>query len=159
MRGVDESQHSHALLIEPFESADGGLGVNNARAVDHEVIAAVDEARHAIHQNVLAARVSLPPSRYSDDARVRNFLEGLLERIRSIPGVENAGITNLLPFTGNANASIVMIDGYRLAAGENPPVPGHNHVDPGYFQTMGIPLLQVRSAQPLDGNAQSSERH
>src|SRR5439155_24560526 len=95
-------------------------------------------------QNVLAARVSLPPSRYSDDARARNFLQGLLERIRAIPGVENAGITNLLPFTGNANASIIMIDGYKLASGENPPVPGHNHVDPGYFQTMGIPLLQGR---------------
>jgi len=95
-------------------------------------------------QNVLAARISLPRSRYSDDARVRNFMAGLLERIRAIPGVENAGITNALPFTGNGNASIIMIDGYKLASGENPPVPGHNHVDPGYFQTMGIPLLQGR---------------
>ena len=95
-------------------------------------------------QNVLAARISLPRSRYGDDARVRNFTASLLEKIRSIPGVEQAGLTTFLPFSGSANASIVMIDGYIRAPGENPPVPGHNHVDSGYFQAMGIPLLQGR---------------
>src|SRR5262249_62161642 len=103
-------------------------------------------------QDVLAGRTGLPRPRYSDDARTRNFMAGLLERIRAIPGVENAGITNSLPFSGNGNASIVMIDGYSLALGENPPVPQHNHVDPGYFQTMGIPLLQGRLFSESDVN-------
>jgi predicted permease len=101
---------------------------------------------------VLAARISMPRSRYGDDARARNFTAGLLERIRAIPGVEHAGVTTFLPFSGSGNASVVTIDGYNRAPGENPPVPGHNIIDSGYFQAMGIPLLQGRAFSDGDLN-------
>jgi predicted permease len=107
-------------------------------------------------QNVLAARISMPRTRYGDDARARNFTTSLMERIRAIPGIEHAGLTSYLPFSGNGNASVVLIDGYNRAPGENPPVPGHNNVDPGYFQTMGIPILQGRLFN--DGDLNDSQK-
>ena len=96
-------------------------------------------------QNVVTAAISLPRVRYADDARARSFVGGLLDRVRAVPGVEHAGVTSYLPFSDNDNNSVIMIDGYVRAPGENPPVPGWNNVDPGYFQTMGIPLQQGRA--------------
>jgi predicted permease len=102
-------------------------------------------------QHVQTAQFSLPRSRYADDARVRNFISGLLETLRSIPGVAQVGATSYLPFSGNNNNSVITIVGYNLASGELPPVPGWNNVNRGYFPAMGIPLLQGRTFIEGDG--------
>ena len=100
--------------------------------------------------NVLAARLSLPRSRYADDARARQFLDRLLERVRSLPGVKAAGLTTNLPFSGNRNSSLISIDGYTLGPGEAPPVPAANGIDTDYLQVMKIPLLRGRAFQESD---------
>ena len=95
-------------------------------------------------ENVVTARFSLPRVRYGDDARARNFTAALLDKVRTLPGVMAAGATTYLPFTGNNNASVIEIVGYARGPGENPPVPGWNQVDSGYFQAMRIPVLEGR---------------
>jgi predicted permease len=101
--------------------------------------------------NVATAAISLPKVRYSDDARARNFVSDLLARLAAIPGVRHAAATTFLPFSGNNNSSVIMIVGHALAPGENPPVPGWNQVSAGYFQAMGIPVLQGRALSESDG--------
>jgi predicted permease len=76
-----------------------------------------------------------------------------MSSVRAIPGVAQAGVTTYLPFSGSNNASVIMIEGYTRAPGENPPVPGWNHVDSGYLAAMGIPLLQGRTFTERDGAA------
>jgi predicted permease len=78
-------------------------------------------------------------------------LSGLLDRLTAVPGVRHVGATTYLPFGGGNNSSVITIVGYTLGSGENPPVPGWNHVNPGYFQAMGIPLLQGRGFSDADG--------
>ena len=95
-------------------------------------------------RNVDTAVFSLPKSRYADDAQVSNFVRGVLDNVRAIPGVAHAGVADILPFGGNDSNGAVSIEGRPLAPGENPPVPTWNVVDPGYFATLGIPLLQGR---------------
>ncbi len=101
--------------------------------------------------NVATAEIALPKARYSDDARARNFVSDLLARLAAIPGVRHVGATTFLPFSGNNNSSVIMIVGHALAPGENPPVPGWNQVNAGYFQAMGIPVLQGRALSESDG--------
>jgi len=101
-------------------------------------------------QNVDTALFALPHSRYPDDTHVRNFVAGMLESVRAIPGVSNAGVTSLLPFGGQNSDSVITIVGYNMAPGENPPVPYSNIVDTGYLQTMGIPMLQGRGFSRAD---------
>jgi predicted permease len=95
-------------------------------------------------QSVYTAAFALPQSRYADDARVRGFLANTMDGVRAIPGVTHAGITTMLPFGPNNSNGAISIEGYNLGAGENPPVPAWNVVDPGYFAAIGIPLLQGR---------------
>ena len=101
--------------------------------------------------HVMTAAVSLPRQRYGDDARTRNFLADLTQRVAAIPGVRHAALTTYLPFGGNNNASVIMIVGRPLGPGETPPVPGWNHVGAGYFDAMGIPILQGRGIADSDG--------
>jgi len=102
-------------------------------------------------ERVQTAQFSLPRSRYANDAQARTFISGLLDAVCAIPGVTHAGATTLLPFGGNNNDSVISIVGYNLAPGELPPVPLWNQVDSGYFQTLGIPLLQGRAFTAADG--------
>ena len=95
-------------------------------------------------QGVESAQFSLPKSRYQDDAQARLFINGLLARLRAIPGVEAVGASDALPFGGGGNASAMFVDGYDLASGELPPVPRWDNVDTGYFRAMGIPLRTGR---------------
>lgn len=107
-------------------------------------------------ENVVTAQFSLPRSRYKDDVRARGFISGLLEKLRYAPGVQSVGATSYLPFSGSNNASVIMIEGHPLAPGENPPVPGWNVVNSGYFSAMGIPLHQGRTF--LESDAPESQK-
>ena len=101
-------------------------------------------------ENVQTARFSLPRSRYGDIVRQRSFTSGLLTSVRALPGVTHVGAVNYLPFVGDRSQSAMEIVGYQMAPGELPPVPSWITVDPGYLQTMGIPLLQGRGFAESD---------
>jgi len=102
-------------------------------------------------ENVMTAQIALPDTRYKDDARKVAFITGLMERLRATPGVRQAGSASTLPFSSHLSSGVITVVGYALKPGENPPVPGWNDIDSGYFATMGIPLLQGRDFTPADG--------
>jgi predicted permease len=102
-------------------------------------------------ENVTTAMVSLPTSRYQDDARALSFVNAVLTSVRAIPSVAHAGTTNYLPFGGDEDEYAIGIEGYTPAPGESPPVPGWNVIDPQYLRAMGIPLLQGRFFDESDG--------
>jgi predicted permease len=97
--------------------------------------------------NVLTAAVSLPVTRYADAAARRNFSDQLLERVRAVPGVESADITDVLPFGGSYNASAVMAEGYEPGPGESLVAPVNSRVGVEYFDAMGI---RVRAGRAFD---------
>jgi predicted permease len=102
-------------------------------------------------QNVQTAQFSLPRARYKEDAQLRNFVGGLLERVRAIPGVAEAGATDALPFGGGSNHSALAVEGYNPATGELPPVPRWCTIDAGYLAAMKIPLRAGRYFREGDG--------
>ncbi len=66
---------------------------------------------------MVTARISLPASRYPDDAELRAFPARLLERVRAFPGVRPAGITSNLPFGGDYSDSVILAEGYKMSPG------------------------------------------
>ncbi len=95
-------------------------------------------------ERVLTAQISLPSTRYADDAARRAFWAGLLERTRAIPGVTTAGLTSNIPLSGRVSSGSYSIDGYT--PGPNEPAPhGRQEVVGGdYFRAMQIPLVSGR---------------
>jgi len=87
----------------------------------------------------LALQISLPRSRYREWAKTRDFINGVLDRIRSIPGVTAADTTTLLPTKRNDTNLTFAVEGrpsVRDQFSANP-----IFVGPGYLGTVGIPLL------------------
>jgi len=93
---------------------------------------------------VLTARLSLPEARYPDNRTIAAFEQQLLERLRARPGVQSVGFATYLPMGGLDNGWSFLIEG-------RPPLPvgtynmaQYRPVSPGYFETIGIPLLRGR---------------
>ena len=83
-------------------------------------------------------------------ARAQTFQDELLERVRSLPGVESAAFSRMVPlsYVSSATAPIV-VDGYTPPPEESPTV-DYNEVGPNYFVTMGIPLAAGREFTRAD---------
>jgi putative ABC transport system permease protein len=125
-------------------------------------------------------RFELPRTRYRTDADVARFVELLTERIRGLPGVDDAGAASSLPFVVGALGMrmVVLEEPIHVSAPPEamplgwivppppPPAPGmvdapplYFHpalsceVDPGFFRAMRIPLLKGRDFTPFDTTA------
>lgn len=75
--------------------------------------------------------------------RVRNFYDQLLSKTHALPGVRAASFSAFPPISGKMLGINVAVDGYEKQPGEEMHA-FFNSVTPGYFSTMGIPLLQGR---------------
>jgi putative ABC transport system permease protein len=91
--------------------------------------------------NVLTARLELPANRYPEDANARIFSEQLLDRVENIPGVKSAALCQWLPMSGRNFGNNFTVDGIEPGAGQPLPIAWFRDVTPGYFATMGIPVL------------------
>ncbi|HKQ98155.1 MAG TPA: FtsX-like permease family protein, partial [Candidatus Polarisedimenticolia bacterium] len=98
---------------------------------------------------LLAARLSLPKSRYADRASVTRFHDALARNLEAIPGVERAGAVSALPLSGTVAAIPFAIAGRATPPGEAM-VAAYGVADPGYFETMRIPLVAGRGFDPHD---------
>jgi predicted permease len=100
---------------------------------------------------ILTAAISLPSTRYTDrPAQARGFAK-ILEAVRSVPGVEYAGLADARLFNGGLGGASYRIDGREESA-----APPHGHVlsvDDDYFKAMGIPLLSGREFSRADWDA------
>src|SRR6185437_15589762 len=75
--------------------------------------------------------------------RVRNFYDDLLRKTRALPGVRSVSLSSFPPISGKMFGINLSVEGYDKQPGEELHA-FFNSVTPGYFATMGIPLLQGR---------------
>ncbi len=117
--------------------------------------------------DVVSLHVELPESRYGDEARRRAFFDDLQERVEGLPFVSAAGLTTGLPLQGVSTIDRLQILGESIPEEERPQV-AIDAVTPGYFRSLGVPLLEGRhfAASDLGGavpvtivNAELARRH
>jgi putative ABC transport system permease protein len=99
--------------------------------------------------NVLTARVDLPRGSYPDSPASIRFFEQLLPKLRAVPGVEAATLSDGLPAAGNG-AIPVQIEGKAYASENDSPLAREGIVTPGYFETFQTPLLNGREFTVAD---------
>ncbi len=93
--------------------------------------------------NVVTTAIDLVSAGYSQD-RARLFQDELIERLRTVSGIESAVFVRRTPFTYSAFSSApVLVDGYNVPLDQIPQVE-YNEVGPAYFVTVGIPILSGR---------------
>jgi predicted permease len=99
--------------------------------------------------NVLTARVDLPRATYPDSAASIRFFEQLLPRLREVPGVEAATLSDGLPAAGNGVIT-VQIEGKAYPQSSDYPLAREGIVTAGYFETFQSPVLSGREFTPAD---------
>jgi len=94
--------------------------------------------------------LQLPTSRYTESEKQEAFWTELGRRVQATPGVESASIISELPLGGSTIYHNMVIEGGPpVAVGKEPEILTHE-VGPGYFRTMGIPLVQGRDFNETD---------
>jgi putative ABC transport system permease protein len=97
----------------------------------------------------ISLRIDLPDTRYPTRASNAAFFTALTTDVASIPLVRRAGVASALPLSGQDTGSALSIFGRPTALADLPTV-RWQVAAPGYFSSMGIPLLSGRDYAPED---------
>jgi predicted permease len=93
--------------------------------------------------NLLTLQISLPATKYTEEAQLVAFHDQLLSKIGALPGVKGVAGTTKLPLIGGTSSKFIV-------EGRPAPAPGEEieantrDVTPEYFSVMGAPLLKGR---------------
>jgi predicted permease len=97
------------------------------------------------------AFVDTDPASFGREAgAAQAFYESLRERIARLPGVESATLASGPPVGGFIASRRIAVDGYETSSGEGIVV-HWTWAGPGYFETLGVPLLHGRTFSRFDG--------
>ena len=101
--------------------------------------------------DTVALRVSLPDARYGAAEATTGFFDGVLDRIRALPGVISAGAASSLPLRDPGSSLVATIDG-RPTPVKMADYPRffYRGVTPDYFKTIGVPILKGRDFSMAD---------
>ena len=122
------------LLVKSFIAA---LHIETGLRVDH----------------VLTFELDLPRAKYSSGAQTAAFYRDLLDRFKNSAGIESAAAVSTLPMTGGMSAGGFQVEGRPKAADWVDTMVQYNESTPGYFRTVGIPVLRGRDFDERDREA------
>ncbi|MGH7475412.1 MAG: ABC transporter permease [Longimicrobiales bacterium] len=107
-------------------------------------------------EGVVAMQVYLPFARYDEIPGMWAFYDAALQRIRAVPGVAAAGFAQELPFNDGYGCTVQGFEDQRvyerLSQAELTTCAGQVSTSPGYFEALGIPLVQGRLFADADNH-------
>jgi putative ABC transport system permease protein len=100
--------------------------------------------------NLLTMRTRLVPSRYPEYHQVDTFVERLLARLETLPGVESATVTSVLPIGDLETLAVFTVHGRPLKDPNEMLLTNSRVVGPDFFPTLGIPIIEGRALSATD---------
>jgi putative ABC transport system permease protein len=125
-----------------------GLFVRSLHGVQHTDLGF--NPRNVINLTFDANQIGYPK------AQGERFYRDLLDRVRQMPGVESASLAAWVPMGDTQFGGRVDVPGFETPTGQPQPTAYLNAVTPGYFATMGIPVLRGRD---FTANDSASAQH
>jgi putative ABC transport system permease protein len=99
--------------------------------------------------NVLTFELLLPASQYGDPVQRVAFYEAFRSRLQATPGVVSVGAADRIPF-GRQGGTTLQVVGRPVDARAPQPMVRPARILPGYFESLGVPLLRGRHFMPAD---------
>jgi predicted permease len=101
--------------------------------------------------HLLSLEVFLPPDRYPSNSQARRgFVEQVVNKLNTTPGVKSAAATNFLPLSGFWGTTAFLLRGQDPTQGGEGPKADNRVITPQYLRTMNIPLLRGRTFTDAD---------
>jgi predicted permease len=93
-------------------------------------------------ENLVAFNIDPSLNGYTGE-QAKGFYRQLTEKINAVPGVRSIGLASMRILEDNEWDNWVTVEGYHPKANETPD-PFMNSIGPGYFATLGVPILAGR---------------
>ena len=103
-------------------------------------------------EGLLTFRIAPSLAKYGSPEGLAQFYDDLLARLNGMPGGISSGAVTVLPLQGIAARLTTQIDEFPVPEDEFPPAFLIRRATPGYFETMGIPVLEGRAFTTDDHN-------
>jgi len=103
-------------------------------------------------RNVLALNVPIV-SYARKPQEISGFYREAIRRIKELPGVEQVALGTVVPWrdaTSFAFSAQFTVEGYKKANGEEDPRARFRSVSPGFFSSLGVPLISGRDFTEAD---------
>jgi len=101
-------------------------------------------------KRVVTFELPLPSAKYADTTRMAQLYQEVLLRLRAIPTVERAGLASAVPMGGALDGTGIRIPEHPVADASENPFVNYSFISPGYFATIGTPLLHGRDIGNAD---------
>jgi putative ABC transport system permease protein len=155
--------HLSGIIQQGSRTVAGGAGLRNALVTAqiavtlvlifasgllvHSLVAIMQVDPGFSPQGVLTMHLQVARTKYPTDIQVADYYRRLVERVRTVPGVIEAGMASLLPFSSGRPSGPVEFEGKRIEG----TVPAEFcSVTPGYFSAQGIPIIRGRDFSDRD---------
>jgi predicted permease len=148
-RGLSQSRERHrarnALVILQVALAlvlliCSGLMIRTFRALMHV------PPGFAAPETLQTFRIYVPETRIPDSAseRLVRMEQSMLDKIAAINGVSLVSFSSAIPMDGRSSNDLVIAQDRTYKEGEFPPVRRFKFISPGFFATLGTPLIAGR---------------
>jgi putative ABC transport system permease protein len=107
-----------------------------------------------VSQGVLTTHVALPGA---GSQNVPRFYRPMLERVRALPGVRSAAVISMLPVQSSGTSGSYAVEGRPPVPTPQMPMAEIRLASPGFFRSLGIPLLRGRDFDERDGDGKPSK--
>src|SRR5438552_6795731 len=94
--------------------------------------------------HVLTMKVDLSEVKYPDRDRRAVFFDEVIRRVRALPGLQSAAVAGNLPLTYNGDLMNISVEELPDPPPDQRPDVIYRAIGPGYFGSMGIPIIRGR---------------
>ncbi len=101
-------------------------------------------------EQIVTMQISLPRARYPEQALAAQFYDRLLPQVANVPGIRSAALASGLPPNGGQMSDTFLVEGQPLVDDSKAPLGNILMVTPGYFRTLGVPMVQGRDFAERD---------
>jgi predicted permease len=109
---------------------------------------AVPSDRAVDTRAVVTSTVTAPAATYAIPAQRLDLFRRLEQRVRALPGVASVSIASAAPLAGGDDAPL------QGTAGDTVAMVRTVVIDPGYFETLDVPIVRGRDLTDSDGGAE-----
>jgi predicted permease len=95
-------------------------------------------------EHVQTFRVSIPATLVSGIEQTVRTHEQIAERLRQLPGVQSVGLASSITMDGTYFNGSIFVEGFPETSARNRQFRRHRFIAPGYFETIGDPVLAGR---------------
>lgn len=102
---------------------------------------------------VVTMMLPVSSKKYTSNGQALGFYRKLLDEVKPLPGIKAAAVTAHIPLGGTGAWDAHIVEGKEPEGGdEEAPQAQITVISQGYFQALGIPLLQGRDFLPSDND-------